>query len=217
VSREEEERPAPWRVRLAAVAGALFLRALASTWRIRVVGGEILSDARATHGPVVIALWHGQMLPILWVHRGQGIAILISEHRDGELITRITRSLGCRAVRGSTSRGGGRALLGLVRVLREGGDIAVTPDGPRGPAYTYAPGTLLAAQRSGAPVVSVGAWSAGAWQLGSWDRFMIPKPFARVTVAYSAAEMVAADAEIPGEVPHFRERLNAAVERARDE
>ena len=86
----------------------------------------------------------------------KGFRCLISEHRDGELIARIAESLGFRTVRGSTSRGASRALVGLARELEAGHDVAITPDGPRGPARSFAPGALIAAQRANAPVIAVG-------------------------------------------------------------
>jgi lysophospholipid acyltransferase (LPLAT)-like uncharacterized protein len=133
----------------------------------------------------MFALWHGDMLPLLYLHRGEGVSVLISEHRDGEMIARVAESLGFRTVRGSTSRGAARALASMVRELKSGHDVAVTPDGPRGPAGSFAPGALIAAQRAGAPVIAVGVSARRAWRLSSWDRFLIPKPFARVSVAYS--------------------------------
>lgn len=142
---------------------------------------------------MLFTLWHGQMLPILWQHRDQGIAILISEHRDGEIIAQVAARLGCRSIRGSTSRGGSRALLALARELEDGRDAAITPDGPRGPARSFAPGALVAAQRSGKPLLLVGVHAASAWTLRSWDGFIIPKPFSRVTVAYGGPMHVSAD------------------------
>ena len=197
--------------------GALVVRLLAWTWRIRIVNPEAITPLRQAKSPYVFACWHGQMLPLLWVHRGQGIAILVSEHRDGEIITRIARTLGFNAVRGSTSRGGGRALLGLVAELQRGNVVAVTPDGPRGPAGSFAPGALVAAQRAGVPVLTVGAYTSRAWTLGSWDRFMIPKPFARIRVAYGGPALVAGDSprHAATEVPRFQALLEEAVERAR--
>ena len=106
---------------------------------------------------MIFTLWHGELLPLLWHHRAQDIAVVISEHRDGEIIARIAESLGYATVRGSTSRGGGRALIGLMRALEEGRDGAVTPDGPRGPAHVFAPGAAIAAQRTGAPLVPIRA------------------------------------------------------------
>ena len=197
--------------------GAIVVRLLAWTWRIRVVNPEAIESLRRAKAPYVFACLHGQMLPLLWVHRGQGIAILVSEHRDGEIITRIARTIGFNAVRGSSSRGGGRALLGLVAELQRGNVVAVTPDGPRGPAGSFAPGALVAAQRAGVPVLTVGAHTTRAWTLKSWDRFMIPKPFARIGVAYGGPAMVAGASprDASTEVPRFQGLLEEALERAR--
>jgi lysophospholipid acyltransferase (LPLAT)-like uncharacterized protein len=177
-----------WIVRL----GGLMLRALASTWRVREVNRAPSQRLRDGKQPVVFTFWHGEMLPLLWHHRSEGITVLISEHGDGEVIARIAESLGFRTVRGSTSRGADRALLGMSRVVQQGGDLAFTPDGPRGPARTFAPGALVVAQRSGAPVVTLGVAAARCWRLRSWDRFMIPKPFARITIAYGTPVLVEA-------------------------
>ena len=197
--------------------GAIVVRLLAWTWRVRVVNPEAVSALRAANAPYVFACWHGQMLPLLWAHRDQGIAILVSEHRDGEIIARIARTIGFNAVRGSTSRGAGRALLGLVAELQRGRAVAVTPDGPRGPVGHFAPGALVAAQRAGVPLLTVGAHASSAWHLKSWDRFLIPKPFARVNVAYGGPERVAGESprEAAAEVPRFQALLEQALERAR--
>lgn len=200
-----DDRKLRWTVRL----GVLAIRALASTWRYRVVNGEPLRELRQRRVPVVLALWHGQMLVPLWHHRGQGIAILISEHRDGEIIAQVAHALGLRTVRGSTSRGGGRALVGLTRELTAGHDIAVTPDGPRGPVESFAAGTVVAAQRAGAPIVAIGVHAPRAWRLRSWDRFLIPKPFSRVTIAYSDPTYV--EAATPREASALTDRFQALM------
>jgi lysophospholipid acyltransferase (LPLAT)-like uncharacterized protein len=169
-----------WIVRV----GGVVLRALARTWRVREVNRGPSQALRDKGQPVVFTLWHGEMLALLWHHRHEGITVLISEHGDGEIIARVAESLGFRTVRGSTSRGADRALLGMSRVVERGGDLAFTPDGPRGPAKTFAPGALVVAQRTGAPVVTLAVTTPRCWRLRSWDRFMIPKPFARITIAY---------------------------------
>lgn len=200
-----------WRVRL----GGLVLRLLAMTWRMRTSGGEIVIAARAAKQPIIFTIWHGQMLPGLWQHRGEGVAVLISEHRDGEIIAGIASRLGFRTVRGSTYRGADRALVGLVRELRAGHDVAVTPDGPRGPAGHFAPGALVAAQRAGAPIVSVAVSATRAWRLRSWDGFMIPKPFARVTVGYGTASVQSGTArDAAAEAPRFQELMELTIRRA---
>jgi lysophospholipid acyltransferase (LPLAT)-like uncharacterized protein len=174
----------PWRSRAALLAGRGILHLLARTWRIRLLNPAAVGDLRAAKRPFIFSLWHGQLLPLLWYHREQGVAILVSEHRDGELVARAAASLGLRLIRGSTTRGADRALIALVRELEAGHEVAITPDGPRGPAGKFAPGALIAAQRSAAPIIPVVAVADRAWRLKSWDRFMIPKPFARVTIAY---------------------------------
>lgn len=184
------DRRTRWSIRL----GTLVLKTLAATWRIRVVG-RTPQQERASRGEsaVVLCLWHGQMLPILCAHRGQPCTVLVSEHRDGEIIARILAAFGFSAARGSSTRGGSRALLQLAQLVRDGHDIAITPDGPRGPRRTMAPGALLIAQRTGSPLVPLVAQASSAWRLRSWDAFEIPKPFARVTVLYDAPRTIVAD------------------------
>ena len=177
----KKERRIGWAVRL----GLPLLRLLASTWRIREVNRARSQRMRDEGRPVIFTLWHGEMLALLWNQRNEGITVLISEHGDGEIIARVAEALGFRTVRGSTSRGGARALLGTSRRVQEGGDIAFTPDGPRGPARTFAPGALIVAQRTGAPIVALRAFARRCWRLRSWDGFIIPKPFARVSIGFS--------------------------------
>lgn len=204
------------RFRLSVLAGSGALRALASTWRYRVTGGEHLAALRKAHLPFIFSLWHGQLLPLIWHHRGERIAILVSEHRDGELIARIAQSIGYNLIRGSTTRGGGRALLALVRALDAGTEVAVTPDGPRGPRHQFAPGALVAAQRSGAALLPIAAYVGRAWHLSSWDGFVIPKPFARVTVAYGAPVHVDAGSarDAANQAPALEALMAETVQRA---
>jgi hypothetical protein len=204
----------PFSARLAQFAGGAALRALAATWRYKVIGREAVESVRAGGTPVIFSLWHGQLLPLIWLHRNEGVAILVSEHRDGEIIARVALSLGYGLVRGSTTRGGERALLTLAKELSSGNDAAVTPDGPKGPARSFAPGALIAAQRSGAPIVPVAAHARAAWHLSSWDSFMIPKPFAMVTVAYGTPTPVLAPTsrEAASETQRFQ-ALMAETER----
>jgi lysophospholipid acyltransferase (LPLAT)-like uncharacterized protein len=160
------------------------MRVLASSWRIRLEHEERwrrIYDARRPH---VFLLWHEALLPLLWQHRGQGIAIVVSEAREGRYLADFAASLGYRSIYGSSTRGGARALLAAVRELQAGHTVAFTPDGPRGPRRELKPGVVAAAQRGGAVIVPLHAESDRAWRLHSWDRFMIPKPFARVRITY---------------------------------
>ncbi len=162
----------------------ILLRLLAATWRIDVVGGEHLASTRRAGGGFVFALWHRTLLPLLWWHRRQDITLLVSRHADGELLAHSATRLGYRLVRGSTTRGGAVALRAMIRTLDAGGTVAVTPDGPRGPARVVKSGVLDAARRVHAPILPVAAGASSAWELGSWDRLVIPHPFARVRIAY---------------------------------
>ena len=193
-------------------AGSAVIRVLATTWRVREHNGTVYRTARDAGQRVIYTLWHGELLPLLWHHRGEGVAVVISEHRDGEIIARIAEGLGYSTVRGSTSRGASRALIGLVRAIESGQSAAVTPDGPRGPAHVFAPGAAIAAQRTGVPLLPVRASASRAWRLKSWDRFLIPKPFARIDVHYGALTTVQADtpraaAELAPQLEETLERL----------
>ncbi|MBC7563973.1 MAG: lysophospholipid acyltransferase family protein [Gemmatimonadaceae bacterium] len=204
------------RARWLSLVGSWIIRMLGVTWRVRMIDVRAVDALRHDGHPVALLLWHGQLLPLLYVMRFQSIACLISTHRDGELIAQVARRLGCKLIRGSSSRGADRALLGLVRTLRDGFTVAVTPDGPRGPNRSFAPGALVAAHRASAPVVAFGVHASRAWYLKSWDQFMIPKPFARLTIVFDTPMRVpgndardAADA-----VPMFTERMALVAARA---
>jgi lysophospholipid acyltransferase (LPLAT)-like uncharacterized protein len=201
-----EQRKVRWAVRL----GVAVIRALAVTWRMETVNGEELAAARRAGKRVIFALWHGELLPLLWHQRGEDVAIVISEHRDGEIIAQIAESLGYSTVRGSSSKGGSRALIGLMREIDAGRDGAITPDGPRGPARVFAPGAAVAAQRTGALIVPIRAQASSAWRLKSWDRFLIPKPFARVRV--SLGPLTAVEASSPREAAEHAPRLQAILD-----
>lgn len=141
------------RRRVAPPLVAAFIRALGRTLRIETVHGEAIADRwRAGHASIV-AFWHGRqlMLPLVR-YGGRGLDILISRHRDGELISRAMRSFGFSSVRGSTTRGGSAALKGLIERGRAGRDLAVTPDGPKGPRQVAQPGVILLAKMTGLPI-----------------------------------------------------------------
>ena len=205
-----------WKLTLLVGVGALLLRALASTWRFRITNDQGYRTLRDQRRPFIFAFWHGQMLPLLWVHRGQGVAVVISSHRDGEIVARIADHLGHRTIRGSSSRGAARALLGIVRELESGTAVAITPDGPRGPARKFASGALVAAQRVGVPIIGIPVGANRAWRLRSWDRFTIPKPFSRVNVVYTAPTTVTASSarDAEDEAPRFEALLSAAIDEA---
>ncbi len=197
---------------LVTALAAGLVRALAATWRYRVRGWDHVQAAQATQRPIVYVLWHSRILPLLYSRRNEGMALLISRHRDGSYLALLAERWGYRVVRGSSKRGGEVGLLGLVRFLQQGGgaEVALTPDGPRGPAEKAKAGAVAAAQHAGALVIPAGARASRAWWLKSWDRFCIPKPFAVVEVVYGTPLDV-------GEGKDSLRRSVAAVERALNE
>lgn len=192
----------------ARVLAPAVVRALAATWRITTAHEERWRPLFEARRPHVFLLWHEVLLPLLWRHRGQSIAIVVSEARDGQYLADLAAALGYRAVRGSSTRGAARALLGAVRELRAGHAVAFTPDGPRGPRRIMKPGVVAAAQRGGGVIVPLHAEADRTWRLDSWDRFMIPKPGARVRIVYGRPfEVAAGDAGLEAGLADAEERL----------
>lgn len=165
----------PLLIRIAAFLAALLVRLWMSTMRVRIVSadGQPHPIDPATER-YLYAFWHESLLaPITTKPK---IRVLISQHRDGELIAQCCRWLGIGTIRGSTSRGGSQALLEMIR---GGGDahLGITPDGPQGPRRKLQPGVVMVASQSGLKVVPVGVGFVNAWRARSWDRFALPKPF----------------------------------------
>ena len=171
---------------LAAMAPLLLrplLRLLHASLRIETVGGEAL-QARWQRGErAVMACWHNRLLMIPIIAAGQPVSIMISQHRDGEIGTGLLRSWGVTAVRGSATRGAVGGFLRLVEAYRKGNNLAVVPDGPRGPRYVAKPGVIHIAKAVQAPIFPMAFAASRVRHLGSWDRLVIPLPFARVVLA----------------------------------
>ena len=180
-----------WAEPLAVRLAVVLLRLLAGTWRVCWVGREHRDAAFGSGRPVIYALWHCRILPLLFTHRNENVVLLVSRHRDGGYLVDLGARWGYRSVRGSSGRGGDVGLLGVVRALQEGGPVAITPDGPRGPAEQVKLGFAAAAQHANAVILPVTAAPRRAWRLRSWDRFFIPKPFTRVAIRYAPPITVA--------------------------
>lgn len=141
--------------------------------------------------PCVIGFWHGDLLmqPFVyrdWRKKGK-IAVMISDHFDGELLTKTMRYFGLETVRGSTRKGAARALMQAIKKVREGYDLGLTPDGPKGPRFSVSEGIIAIAQKTDSPIILQNCVPQRYWQLGSWDRFVIPKPFCRIDFYCSEA------------------------------
>lgn len=191
--------------RAAGVLGQGLVGGLFTTTRVTRIHPEHYRRFRERGQPVVFVFWHGQLLPLVHYHRHEGVVVLVSDHADGEYITRVIERHGFDTTRGSSTRGGIKGLKGLIRSAREGRDLAVTPDGPRGPARVFKPGALLAAQMTGAPIIPVAAGASAAWRFESWDAFLVPKPLSRVTLEYGEPRWVEREADEDALARHARE------------
>lgn len=192
-----------------AVVGALsraVLGSLFATVRYELVGPVDMRRRAIDGPPVLFVLWHGRLLPLAYLHRHQRIGALVSPSRDGEYLVRLLEGWGFQAARGSSTRGGEDGLRDILRMARRGQSLAVTPDGPLGPMQKLKPGVIVAAQRSGLPIVPVAAGADRAWWFVSWDRFLVPKPFARIRVAYGEPRVVPRGAG-PEELERYRSEI----------
>jgi lysophospholipid acyltransferase (LPLAT)-like uncharacterized protein len=204
----------------AGVLGTGLVASLFATTRLKRVGAEHYERFRRERTPVVFVFWHGQLLPLVHYHRHEGIVVLISEHDDGEYITRVIRRNGFGAVRGSSTRGGTKGLKGLVRAAHRGHDLALTPDGPKGPRGVLKPGALAVAQMTGLPIVPLSVGASAGWRFRSWDGFLVPRPFSKITIEYLAPRFVPREAgrgEIEEMAASLGDELNRAEERLADE
>lgn len=178
---------------LIAAAGYPLVAGLGRTLRWRVEGLEHLEAVRRSGRLPVMAFWHGRILPATWFFRRRGIVVITSDNFDGEWIARIIERFGYGTARGSTSRGGRRALLQLRRDMAAGKAAGFTVDGPRGPARCAQPGAVWLAGATGNPLLPFHVEAARHWTARSWDRTQIPRPFSLVALAVGAPIEVPAD------------------------
>lgn len=197
------------------VAAAL-ARLLGATLRLRAEGVDVLTPHWAASRPLIYCVWHGRMLMVPWVnarlrrtHGARAVSVLASRSRDGGIVGAYVSRFGLDVVRGSSSRGGAAALRALVAAVQAGRDVALVPDGPRGPRAQLGPGIVALAALTGAPVVPLGFAARPAWRLATWDEFMVPAPFARAALVIGAPTTIGRDAD--------RERARKDVERSLDE
>jgi lysophospholipid acyltransferase (LPLAT)-like uncharacterized protein len=174
---------------LARLLGRYLAFALATT-RWRLEGAEHL-DALVGGAPTIVAFWHRRLplMPMLWLlvrrrpqYRPRRVHVLVSQHADGQFIGNVIRRFQMETVTGSTSRGGAAGLRSMMRLLQSGDLVAITPDGPRGPAGEAAPGTAQLAGLADVPVLPCAAQTTRHWALRTWDSMVVPKPFGRGVV-----------------------------------
>ncbi|RKY28989.1 MAG: hypothetical protein DRP79_01640 [Planctomycetota bacterium] len=199
---------------IAPYAGRFLFRLLMLTVRVRVINlkhQEWQYSHREKTG--IYCFWHGNLLVPYHKHRNRGVHIVISRHRDGELISRIVEKGGYIPVRGSSTRGGMRAMKELLRLAEEGDIIAFTPDGPRGPARKFKDGPVYLSKTTGAPIYLMGVGFSNCWQVKDWSGMKIPKPFSTIALSYVGPYNVASDAT-ETELEEWKEKLALELDKA---
>jgi len=214
-SREESAFTLKQRIALFFIGwlGYLAIRMIGPTlrWKVEIEEGGPASERLQ---PAVIAFWHRCVFPATYWYRHRGIAVMTSASFDGEYIARIIERFGFPAVRGSSSRGGVRALLGMHKVVERNQPVAVTIDGPRGPRYVAKPGPVLLARNTRVPLYCFHIALEKAWVLKSWDAFMIPKPFSRALLRVGRLIQVP-DHLSNRELQPYHDELQATLDRIR--
>lgn len=182
-------------------------RSIGITLRIEPVGWESVKDLPVGR---IYTGWHGRSYLPANFFKGRGVWCIISHSRDGEMQTRIFGRFGFQIIRGSTGRGGERALVESIRVLRKGDEMAITPDGPRGPAGVVQGGVLMMARKTGAALVPVGSSAKRAWYAPTWDQYMIAKPFSKAVFMFGEPIYVPKDAT-EEQIEEIRLQLEKAI------
>lgn len=177
------------------------------TWQVE--GEENYDQIVRSGRQPILALWHGRILPGIYHLRNRGIVVITSQNFDGEWIARVIERFGFGTARGSTSRGGARALVRLRRDLAAGRPVAFTVDGPRGPAGVAQPGAVWLAGATGNPILPFHIEADRHWRLASWDRTQIPKPFSQVAVTFGRA--ISVPDTTPERVEQQRIELEASL------
>src|SRR6188474_1796813 len=196
-----------WQVAAISAVGVPVIEALGGTYNWRERGREALDDIARQGRQPIFAFWHGRILAATLYFRDRGIVVITSENFDGEWIARIIRRFGYGTARGSTSRGGARALAQLRRDMKRGSPAAFTIDGPRGPARVAQHGAVWLAGATGNPIVPFHIEAARSWTVKSWDRHQVPKPGSDVSVA------IGAPIDVPGTDDSTVEHWRAELER----
>jgi len=196
-------------------AAYLLIRVIGPTLRYRVTVEDGVPDPVFPH-PGIFVFWHNAVIPATYFYRNRNIAVMTSSSFDGEYIARIIQRFGFRAVRGSSTRGAVRALMGMHREVESGNSVAFTIDGPRGPRYVAKPGPVLLAKNVQVPIYAFYVAVERAWILNSWDQLRIPKPFSPVQVVLASPLHVSSEIDSAA-VQRRHEQMQAALERVREQ
>lgn len=187
------------------------IHAICCTLRWRIEGLEHYQSILGQGKRIIYAFWHGRILMATYFWRNRGIVVMTSRSREGDYIARLIRLFGYGAARGSSSRGGRRALVEMIRELRRNSDVAFTIDGPRGPRYVAKPGAAWLAAKTGHAVMPFHISCRRSWVLSSWDRFHIPLPFTQALVLIHEPVLVRSEAS-EEELDEAQQKIQRALD-----
>lgn len=184
-----------FKIKAIAILGKLLWKLLAITYRVEYIITDTDQCSHSNQEPKIFAFWHGHQIfmPLYYLKKnksifgGKPLTVLISQHRDGRIAAELIHQLGLNSVAGSSSKGGARALVSLIKCLRAGNHVAITPDGPKGPIHKVKPGIFKLLEHSEVKVYPLAIAANKFWQFNSWDKMFLPKPFSKVTIAQGEA------------------------------
>lgn len=199
-------------IRLAALIlyCCVYIIGLTMKWEVR--GAQGRRGGLPPEQPIIYVFWHNRILPATWFFRNMSIVVMTSQSADGEIIARVIQYFGYGAARGSTSRGGSKALREMASCLKQGWDVAFTIDGPKGPMYVAKPGAIQLSKLSGCPILPVCQTPLDFYEVKSWDRFRIPKLFTRGLISYAPPIYVSRESS-DEEVAMLQKHLQHELER----
>ena len=166
---------------------------LCKTLKIEYQNYSSIDQMGSNDQKFIAAFWHGSMLVPWYVLRDKNFSALVSQSKDGELLTRLLKNWNYNVVRGSSNVGGKEAMQFMIDEVSAGKNLAITPDGPKGPEFKMKPGTVVLSKKTGAKIIMIGVGYKNYWQLGSWDKFKVPKFFSRVVLKFSEPIIVNPD------------------------
>lgn len=194
----------------------VYIRLLRASMRFESHNARVLDRVRADHGEYIMVFWHSRWVMMRYAHPYEKLAVLASRHRDAEMLVRVLERLNVVMARGSSTRGGMAGMREMLRRVRAGYDLAITPDGPRGPRRRIKDGVLAAARFTGKPIVPVGFGASRARRIRSWDRTLVPFPFGRGVFVYGEPVLVPVDVD-GDRLDRMRRDLERALDEVTDE
>lgn len=192
-----------------------YIRLLKATSRLTYRGREVLDEARRERGNYILAFWHSRFVMMPYSYPDAKLTVLISRHRDSEMLGRLLARFGLDVSRGSSTRGGIAGMRDVLRKVAAGYDVGIAPDGPKGPRRRAKPGVIVASRLARLPILPVAFSAAPARRLTSWDRTLVPRPFSRGLFLYGSPIHVPRDAD-DAEQERLRAALEAELDRITD-